>query len=517
MRLARILSRATVGVSAPEVFVEVHLGGGLPRMSMVGLPETAVREARDRVKAALENSGFEVPQRLITISLAPAELPKEGAGFDLPIALGILVASEQVRPVHLDDTEFIGELSLGGELRSVRGVLPAAIKAAQANRTLVVPGLNRLEAGLLRDSRHRHADSLCQVTAWLNRDEELPLVPAEPPQGNNRPADLADVSGQLQARRALEIAAAGGHHLLMIGPPGTGKTMLAARLPGILPVMSEAEALESAAIASVSNQGLDLRQWQQRPFRAPHHTASGVALVGGGSKPRPGEISLAHPGVLFLDELPEFSRSVLEVLREPIESGRIIISRAARQSEFPARFQLVCAMNPCPCGYVGDARGSCCCSAEQVQRYRAQVSGPLLDRIDLQVDVRRPALSVIDPGVCHGESSVTVRERVCAAYQRQLERAGKPNARLAVAETLRFCRLEDAERLLLEAAARRFSLSPRACHRVMRVARTIADLDHQERIEASHVAEAIALRCTRSPATVTDIAAPHENVKLTAP
>jgi len=494
MQLARVNSRATVGVSAPEVSVEVHLGGGLPRMSVVGLPETAVREARDRVRAALVNAGFHVPEGLITISLAPAELPKEGGGFDLPIALGILVASQQVSPRRLEQAEFMGELSLGGELRPVRGVLPAAIRAAERARTLVIPEDNQAEAALLQRGCCLRADTLLRVTAWLNGRADLPRVEPRGPEADAETPDLGDVIGQPHARRALEIAAAGGHNLLMIGPPGTGKTMLAARMPGILPPMTEQEALETAAIASISHQPLDPARWRLRPFRAPHHTASGVALVGGGTRPHPGEISLAHNGVLFLDELTEFSRHVLEVLREPLESGRILISRAARQAEFPARFQLVCAMNPCPCGHAGDPRGTCRCSADQVQRYLARVSGPFLDRIDILVEVPRPEFSVLEAGGNRGECSAAVRQRVVAARRLQLQRSACANAHLDPGGIRRHCALDSACKDLLGTACERLLLSPRSCHRVLKVARTIADLDGAASIRAAHLAEAIAYR-----------------------
>ncbi|MEJ2534524.1 MAG: YifB family Mg chelatase-like AAA ATPase, partial [Gammaproteobacteria bacterium] len=473
---------------------EVHLAGGLPGMSVVGLPETAVKEARDRVKAALINSGYRVPQRRVTISLAPAELPKVGGGFDLPIALGILAASRQVPAERLADCEFIGELALGGELRPVRGVLPAALKAREAGRTLVLPMANGPEAGLASGGTRHCARSLLQITAWLGGQRELPAPPPPPDDDAAPDADLAEVLGQPRARRALEITAGGGHNLLMVGPPGTGKTMLASRLPGILPPMSEEEALEAAAVASISHQGLDVRRWRRRPFRAPHHTCSGVALVGGGAYPRPGEVSLAHRGVLFLDELTEFQRHVLDVLREPLESGRIVISRAARQAEFPARFQLVCAMNPCPCGHHGDPRGDCHCSPDLVRRYRARVSGPLLDRIDLQVEVNRPSVSLLHPDVERGEPSATVRERVLAARARQDARSGCCNALLGPALIERHCHLGDELRALLDEASERLNLSPRACHRVLRVARTVADLDRSELIGRAHLAEALSFR-----------------------
>ncbi|MBF6023058.1 YifB family Mg chelatase-like AAA ATPase [Lysobacter niastensis] len=500
MNLALVHSRARSGVRAPAVRVEVHLGGGLPAMSIVGLPEAAVREARDRVRAAIQCAQFEFPARRITINLAPADLPKDGGRFDLAIALGILAASGQVPLEPLEQYEFLGELGLTGELRAVDGVLPAALAAAEAGRGLVIPAGNGPEAALASRVEACTARTLLEVCALLHGRKALPRAQADMLPRNPGP-DLADVRGQTQARRALEVAAAGAHHLLLVGPPGCGKTLLASRLPGLLPEASEAEALETAAIASISGRGIDPARWRERPFRAPHHTASAVALVGGGADPRPGEISLAHQGVLFLDELPEWDRRALEVLREPLESGVVTVSRAARSSEFPARFQLVAAMNPCPCGWAGDASGRCRCSPDAIRRYRARISGPLLDRIDLHIDVPRLPAADLRPDASPSEPSSQVRERVADARQRQQHRAGKPNAQLDQAATAAHCRLSERDHALLERAVDTLQLSARSMHRILRVARTIADLAGQADIQREHLGEAIGYRRAWAGAT----------------
>ena len=494
MGLSLIYSRGCVGVESPLVTVEVHTSGGLPTMSMVGLPNSAVREAKDRVRAAILNSKFKWPASKITIALAPAELPKDGGGFDLPIALGILAAEDQIPVKKLKECEFLGEMALNGKLRTVRGVVPAAIRARDSGRTLVVPFCDAEEAALVRGGKQFAGKTLLEVCQWLGG--AVPLRSCKPVDEYQPPAlpDLCDVIGLHGAKRALEIAAAGAHNILMIGPPGTGKTLLASRLPGILPPMSETEALETAALASVSQAGLDYRNWGIRPFRTPHHSCSGIALAGGGTRPRPGEVSLAHNGVLFLDELPEFGRHALETLREPLESGRIVISRAARHAVFPARFQLVTAMNPCPCGLEGDNSGRCGCSAEQIQRYRNRVSGPLLDRIDLQVEVLRPEKSILSETTEGIETSEVVRERVIRARKMQLKRTGTPNALMDNNQLNRYCHVDGERLLLLEMAANQLFLSPRACHRILKVARTIADLDRMENLTSQHIAEAISFR-----------------------
>jgi magnesium chelatase family protein len=490
--VAVVRSRALVGVSAPPVSVEVHLANGLPNFHLVGLPDTEVREARDRVRAALQNAGFEFPARRVTVNLAPADLPKESGRFDLPIALGILAATEQIPTPPLERYEFAGELALTGELRAIRGALAMVLSARRDGRAFVLPAASAAEAALVRDVVVHPAPTLLAVCAHLTGRTPLPALDHAAPSFAGKVPDLADVRGQAQAKRVLEIAAAGGHSLLLVGPPGTGKSMLAQRLPGLLPPLTEDEALEAAAIASLAGRFV-AEHWRERPFRAPHHTTSGVAMVGGGSHPRPGEISLAHHGVLFLDELPEWERRTLEVLREPLESGIINVSRAARQSRFPAQFQLIAAMNPCPCGWQGHPSGRCRCSQDVVTRYRSRISGPLLDRIDLSVEVGAVSADALcapdDPA---GESDA-VQARVARVRELQMARQGKCNARLTASE-IRGCNATAAAVRVLGHAMSRLMLSARAYHRVLKVARTIADLAGEPRVEAHHAREALAYR-----------------------
>ncbi len=496
MALAIIYSRGRAGIDAPLVTVEVHVTNGLPAMNIVGLPEAAVKESKDRVRGALLNSRFDFPVQRITVNLAPAELPKEGSRFDLAIALGILAASGQIPMDQLSQYECVGELSLGGELRPVSGVLSVAIKVRDQHRKLILPKDNLAEAALVKGGELIPANHLLEVCAHLaGRQLIQPEYPETFSETNGFDIDFADVHGQFHVKRAFEIAAAGNHNLLMLGPPGTGKSMLAARMPTILPELTERQAQETAAIASISDQGFNLANWLKPPFRNPHHTASAAALVGGSSNPKPGEISLAHNGTLFLDELPEFDRKVLEVLREPLETGRITISRANRQADFPARFQLIAAMNPCPCGFLGDASGRCHCTSEQVLRYRARVSGPLLDRIDMHLEVPRIPHEVLRRGSADGEeTSVTIRKRVVTARSKAMARSGKANSALSAKEVKQICLLTEPSHLILEQAMDKFGLSHRAYHRILKVSRTIADLAGSKDITTSHLSEAISYR-----------------------
>ncbi len=498
MSLAIVYSRGSHGIQSPLVTVEVHISNGLPSLSIVGLPETAVKESKDRVRGALLNSRLEFPTRRITVNLAPADLPKEGGRFDLPIAMGILAASGQINSDQLDRLEFAAELSLGGELRAIKGVLPIAVQARNAKRALLISVDNQSEAAMVNGAQIIGANHLLEICAHLNGQKRIePVVSAPVPKSsvNNIAPDFQDVHGQYHAKRALEVAAAGLHNLLMIGPPGTGKSMLASRLPSILPPLTEDQALETAAIASVANHSIDLAHWRIPPFRTPHHTASAPALVGGGSNPKPGEISLAHNGALFLDELPEFDRKVLEVLREPLETGQITISRAAQQASYPANFQLIAAMNPCLCGFYGDESGKCRCTSEQVRRYRSKISGPLMDRIDIHLEVPRIAHKILRTGNPQGEeSSAQIRQRVIAARNHAITQRGQPNALMTAPHVKLHCRLDQTCDQLMEQAMHRFSLSHRAYHRILKVARTIADLSGCDNIQAEHLSEAIGYR-----------------------
>ena len=491
MSFAKIYTRGLLGLHAPQIEVEVHISAGLPSLTIVGLPEAAVRESKDRVRSAIINSGFQFPTKRLTINLAPADLPKDGSRLDLPIALGILIASGQLPENCTDGFEFIGELALDGHLRPISGALTIAMACQQAQHRLLLPTANLDEARQLPEFEVYAAQHLQDVCAHFSGNIKLEAAPQSLNSAlSSYQFDLADVKGQLRPRRALEIAAAGGHSLLFKGPPGTGKTLLASRLPSILPPLNAQENLEVASIYSVANAQ---HSFGQRPFRAPHHTASAIALVGGGSQPKPGEITLAHLGVLFLDELPEFDRKVLEVLRQPLESKEIVISRAARQMTFPANFQFIAAMNPCPCGYAFNQDSRCQCSPDSIQRYQNRISGPLLDRIDLHIDV--PPLQAQElQDRSPVENSDTVRQRVIKAYNQQIQRQHCLNQALSPTLLEQYASLDDSSAKIIEMAQQRLNLSARAYHRVLRVARTIADLAESESINSHHLTEALSYR-----------------------
>jgi len=498
-QLAKVYTRAGVGMEAPVVTIETHISGGLPSFAIVGLPEGAVRESKDRVRSAIMNSNFKFPQGRITVSLAPANLPKTGGRYDLPIAIGLLIASKQIKPqIIIEEFEFYGELGLDGAIRSTDGLLPAIIAASKDNHNVVLPKDDINQCALVDGIKAYPASSLLEVCGLLLAQDSVTKPSFKLDNTITYDKDLSQVKGQHHAKRALEIAASGGHNLLLIGTPGSGKTMLAQRMPSIMPPLIIDKALERASIYSVANKPLELSEMFVRPFRSPHHSSSAVALVGGGSTPKPGEISLAHEGVLFLDELPEFPRQVLEVLRQPLENGEVHLSRAQQQTTFPSSFQLVGAMNPCPCGYYGDGTTKCHCTEDQINKYQSKISGPLLDRIDMILEVPPLPKDVLLNSDEQVETSETVRNRVLQAYKIQTSRQNKLNDKLETDELEKFVELDKDNKNLLDSVIEKLNLSARGYHRILKVARTIADLAQSEKVKSEHLIEAISYRRSKN-------------------